>query len=157
MNNISYYTEEGLQKLKQELQHLKTVGRKNAAQEISEAREKGDLSENAEYDAAKEAQSHMEKKIKDLEIAIGNARVLSESDIDTSKVGMLSRVTVLNKKLRKEFVYNIVATKEANLKEGKISIESPIAKGLLGKCVGEAAIVVIPAGTLEFEIMKIEA
>lgn len=156
MQNISYYTEEGLQKIKQELQKLKTVDRKNVVQDISEAREKGDLSENAEYDAAKEAQSILEKKIKELEVLIGNARILTEADIDISRVGMLSKVTVLNKKLNKQFVYNIVSTMEADLKSGKISSESPIAKGLMGKSVGDTINVETPAGNLVFEVIKIE-
>jgi transcription elongation factor GreA len=156
MNTISYYTEEGLQKIKQELQKLKTIDRKKVVQDISEAREKGDLSENAEYDAAKEAQSILEKKIKKLEILVGNARILTKADIDTSKVSMLSKVTILNKKLNKQYVYNIVSPMEADIKADKISSESPIAKGLMGKNIGETTTVETPSGPLVFEIVNIE-
>ena len=155
LNQISYYTEDGLKKLKDELHKLKTVERTRVAQEIAEARAKGDLSENAEYDAAKEFQYHLEGKIKTLEILVGNARVMSQDEIDLSKVGLLSKVTVLNKKVNKIFEYNIVATHEADLKLGKISIDSPIAKAMLGKSVGDVAIAEVPAGNLELEILKI--
>lgn len=156
MDQITYYTEESLKRLKDELHRLKTVDRKNVISDVSEAREKGDLSENAEYDAAKEAQALLEKKIKDLEIIVGNARVIAEKDIDTSKVGSLSKVTVLDKKLNKTLLYKIVPAVEADLKQGKISLESPISRGLLGKVVGDSVIISIPAGKLEFEILKIE-
>lgn len=156
MNQITYYTEESLKKLKEDLHKLKTVDRKNVIRDVAEAREKGDLSENAEYDAAKDAQALLEKRIKELEVIVGNARVIAEKDIDVSKVGTLSKVTVLNKKLNKTFVYNIVPTVEADLKQGKISMESPISQGLLGKAVGDSAVINIPAGKLEFEILNIE-
>ncbi|BDD08931.1 transcription elongation factor GreA [Fulvitalea axinellae] len=155
MAKLSYYTEEGLKKLKDELQHLKTKGRSKIAAEIAEARDKGDLSENAEYDAAKEAQGLLEMKIAQLENTIANARVIREGDVDTSKVSMLTKVTIKNVKIGKTVSYTLVAEEEADLKAGKISIKSPIAKGLLGKKVGELATVQAPAGSIEFEILEI--
>ena len=155
MSGISYYTEEGLQKLKDELNELKTKGRSDIAKQIAEARDKGDLSENAEYDAAKDAQGLLELKIAKLEQVVGNARVIDESKIDTSKVSILSKVTIKNKKNGASFTYTIVAEEEANLKEFKISVQSPIGQGLLGKKVGEVAKVQAPAGNMEFEILKI--
>ncbi|MEL6558721.1 MAG: transcription elongation factor GreA [Bacteroidota bacterium] len=155
MSNISYYTKEGLDKLKKELQDLKTKGRADMAKQIAEARDKGDLSENAEYDAAKEAQGLLELKISKLEIAVGNARVMDESAIDTSKVSILSTVKIKNKKNGAAFTYTIVSEEESDLKAGKISVQSPIGKGLLGKKVGDLAEVKAPAGTLEFEILEI--
>lgn len=155
MSKISYYTKEGLDKLKKELQDLKTKGRADMAKQIAEARDKGDLSENAEYDAAKEAQGLLELKISKLEIAVGNARVMDESAIDTSKVSILSTVKIKNKKNGAAFTYTIVSEEESDLKAGKISVKSPIGKGLLGKKVGDLAEVKAPAGTLEFEILEI--
>ena len=151
--SVSYYTEEGLQKLKDELNELRTKGRTDIAKQIAEARDKGDLSENAEYDAAKDAQGLLELKIKKLEVVVGNARVMDESKIDTSKVSVLSKVTIKNKKNGMEVSYSLVAESEADLKAGKISVESPIGKGLLGKKVGEIAVVKAPAGDIEFEII----
>jgi len=155
MANVSYYTEEGLQKLKDELNDLKTKGRSEIARQIAEARDKGDLSENAEYDAAKDAQGLLEMKIAKLEEIVGNARVIDESKIDTSKVSILSKVKIKNKKNGASFEYTLVSEEEADLKTGKISIKSPIGKGLLGKKVGDVALVKAPAGNMEFEILKI--
>ncbi len=152
---IKYFTKEGLENLKEELNELKTKGRADMARRISEAREKGDLSENAEYDAAKEAQGLLEMKIARLEGDLGNARLLDESKVDTSKVMILSRVKVLNVKMKREFSYMIVSDNEADVKQGKISSETPIAKGLLGKKVGDVVDVVVPRGTFTFEILEI--
>lgn len=153
--SISYYTEEGLKKLKDELTFLKTKGRADIAKQIAEARDKGDLSENAEYDAAKDAQGLLELKISKLEELLSNARVLDESTIDTSKVSILSTVKVKNKKNNAELKYMLVSEEEANLKEGKISVKSPIGKGLLGKKIGDTAIIEAPAGKIELEILDI--
>jgi transcription elongation factor GreA len=153
--NVSYYTEAGLKKLKDELNELKTKGRANMARQIAEARDKGDLSENAEYDAAKDAQGLLELKISKLEEVVSNARVIDESSIDTSKVSILSKVKIKNKKNGMEVTYTIVSEEEANLKEGKISVKSPIGKGLLGKKVGEDAQIQAPAGKMDFEILEI--
>jgi len=155
MSQISYYTQEGLQKLKDELQYLKTKGRADRARQIAEARDKGDLSENAEYDAAKDAQGLLELKISKLEAVVGNARVLDESTIDTSKVCILSKVKIKNKKNGMQMMYTLVSEEEADLKTGKISVKSPIGQGLLGKKVGETASVTAPAGMLEFEVLEI--
>lgn len=155
MSGVNYYTKEGLQKLKDELNELKTKGRANMAKQIAEARDKGDLSENAEYDAAKDAQGLLELKISKLENVVGNARVIDESNLDTSKVGILSNVQIKNKKTGMEVKYQIVAEEEADLKQNKISIKSPIGKGLLGKKVGEVAKIKVPAGELEFEVLEI--
>ncbi|MEL7145483.1 MAG: transcription elongation factor GreA [Bacteroidota bacterium] len=155
MPNISYYTKEGLDRLKSELQELKTKGRADMARQIAEARDKGDLSENAEYDAAKEAQGLLELKISKLEIAVGNARVMDESAVDTSKVSILSTVKIKNQKNGAAFKYTIVSEEEADLKAGKISVQSPIGKGLLGKKVGEIAEVSAPAGKIQFEVLEI--
>lgn len=155
MSAVNYYTKEGLQKLKDELNELKTKGRADMAKQIAEARDKGDLSENAEYDAAKDAQGLLELKISKLEGVIGNARVIDESNLDTSKVGILSNVKIKNKKTSMEVKYQIVAEEEADLKLNKISIKSPIGKGLLGKKVGETAKIAVPAGEIEFEIIEI--
>ncbi len=155
MSNVSYYTQEGLDKLKQELLDLKTKGRADISKQIAEARDKGDLSENAEYDAAKDAQGLLELKISKLEIAVGNARVLDESTLDTSKVSILTTVKIKNKKNGAALKYMIVSEEEADLKAGKISVKSPIGKGLLGKKVGEIAEVSAPAGKMEFEILEI--
>lgn len=155
MSNYSYLTKEGFEKIKAELEELKTVGRSDAAKAIAEAREKGDLSENAEYDAAKNAQGMLELKINDLEKILSNARVIDESQLDDSKVTVLSNVTIKNKKTNKELTYKLVSEAEADLKNNKISVSSPIGKGLLGKEVGDLAIVVTPNGNLEFEILNI--
>ena len=155
MAGVSYYTEEGLQKLKDELHDLKTRGRADMAKQIAEARDKGDLSENAEYDAAKDAQGLMEMRISELETAVGNARVMNEESVDLSKVSILSTVKIKNVKNGMEVKYTLVSEKEANLKEGKISYESPIGKGLLNKKIGEIADVKAPAGVIQFEILDI--
>ncbi len=155
MSNVSYFTEEGLQKLKDELKHLRTVERPNISKQIGEARDKGDLSENAEYDAAKEAQGLLEMKISKLETLIGNARVVDESQLDTSKVLVLSKVKIKNTATKAEMEYTLVSEKEANLKEKKISVDSPIGKGLLGKAVGDIAEVQVPSGIMKLEIISI--
>ncbi len=155
MSQLSYFTEEGLQNLKEELKQLRTVERPSISQQIAEARDKGDLSENAEYDAAKEAQGLLEMKINKLENLIANARVVDESELDTSKVLILSKVRIKNVANGMEMQYTIVSEKEANMKEKRISVESPIAKGLLGKKVGEIAEVQVPSGLMKFEIVEI--
>ena len=155
MTGIQYITRETLDQMKAELQHLKAVERPAASRAIAEAREKGDLKENAEYDAAKEQQGLLEAKIAVLEGQIANARVIDESTIDTSKVSILTKVTVLNLNTKKAMTYKIVSEKEANLKAGKISITSPIGKGLLGKKVGDTAEVQAPAGVIIFKIEEI--
>ena len=157
MSNVSYYTAEGLKKLKDELEYLKSVERPKASQAIAEARDKGDLSENAEYDAAKEAQGILEARIAALEGVMANVRVLDISSIDTSKVSILTQVTLTNLKTNKQVVYKVVSEKEADLKAGKISVTSPIGKGILGKKVGETAEVQAPAGVLNFRIEAISA
>lgn len=155
MSQIAYYTEEGLQKLKDELVHLERVERPNSIKAISEARDKGDLSENAEYDAAREAQGLLELKIGKLKEILANARLVDESQIDLSKVSILTTVTIKNLKNSATMKYTIVAENEANLKEMKISIDSPIGKGLLGKKVGDKVDVTVPAGVIPFEIIEI--
>ncbi|MEZ4852912.1 transcription elongation factor GreA [Flavobacterium sp.] len=155
MSNISYYTAEGLKKLKEELEHLKAVERPNASQAIADARDKGDLSENAEYDAAKEAQGLLEMKISKMEELVANARIIDESQLDVSKVLVLSTVKIKNQTNGMEMKYTLVAESEADLKTGKISVTSPIGKGLLGKKVGEIAEVNVPNGVLKFEILEI--
>lgn len=155
MSNYSYLTKEGFEKLKAELDELKTTGRSDAAKAIAEAREKGDLSENAEYDAAKNAQGMLEFKINELEKVLSSARVIDESQLDDSKVTVLSNVTIKNKKTSKELTYKLVSETEADIKINKISVSSPIGKGLLGKEVGDTAVIVTPNGNLEFEIMNI--
>jgi len=152
---LNYYTKDGLDKLKAELNHLKTKGRSNMAKQIAEARDKGDLSENAEYDAAKDAQGLLELKISKLENVVGSARVIDESSLDRSKVGILSIVKIKNSKNGAQLKYQIVAEEEADLKLNKISIKSPIGSGLLGKKIGETASIKVPAGTMEFEIVEI--
>ncbi|WP_420578002.1 transcription elongation factor GreA [Ekhidna sp.] len=152
---VNYYTKEGLDKLKAELNELKTKGRADMAKQIAEARDKGDLSENAEYDAAKEAQGLLELKISKLEKVVGDARIIDESSIDTSKVSILSTVKIKNNKNKMEVTYQLVAEEEADLKSGKISVQSPIGKGLLGKKKGEKAVIKVPAGDMEFEILDI--
>lgn len=156
MSTTNYVTKETFEKMKVELQHMKGVERPAASHAIAEAREKGDLKENAEYDAAKEAQGILEAKIKHLEGIIANARILDESNIDTSKVSILTRVTLINLNTRKNVTYKIVSEKEADLKQGKISVTSPIGHSLLGKTVGEEVNVQVPAGVLKFKIEKIE-
>lgn len=155
MSNITYYTEEGLRKLKEDLHEMKTVQRPSISAQIAEARDKGDLSENAEYDAAKEAQGLLEMKISKLEAVISNARIIDESTIDTSKVFILSKVKIKNKVNNMEMEYTLVAENEADLKSKKISIDSPIGKGLLGKKQGDIADVQTPAGIIQFEIIEI--
>ncbi|MFD1628923.1 transcription elongation factor GreA [Pseudopedobacter beijingensis] len=155
MTEVAYFTKEGLENLKQEVQYLKTEGRSKIAQAIAEARDKGDLSENAEYDAAKEAQGLHEAKIAKLENTLANARLIDESKIDTSKVLALSIVKIKNVKNGATMTYQLVAENEADLKAGKISVKSPIAQGLLGKSVGDKAEITVPAGKMEFEIMDI--
>jgi transcription elongation factor GreA len=155
MAQINYYTEEGLNKLKQELHEMKTVQRPAISQQIAEARDKGDLSENAEYDAAKEAQGILEMKIAKLEEIVSNARIFDDSNIDTSKVFILSKVKIKNVKNNMMMEYTLVAENEADLKEKKISVESPIGKGLLGKSVGEIADIQTPNGIVQFEIVEI--
>lgn len=155
MSKLSYYTEEGLEKLKAELEQLERVERPKISQQIAEARDKGDLSENAEYDAAKEAQGLLEAKIAKLKQDLSNARVIDESQLDTSKAFILSKVTIKNTKNNQQMTYTLVAPNEANLKQGKISVESPIGKGLLGKAVGEIAEVKVPNGVMHFEIVEI--
>lgn len=156
MNKTNYVTAETFEKLKEELQHMKGVERPAASHAIAEAREKGDLKENAEYDAAKEAQGILEAKIKQLESVIANARILDESNIDTSKVSILTKVTLTNLSTKKQVTYKIVSENEADLKQGKISVTSPIGKGLLGKVVGDVVEVQVPAGILKFKVEKIE-
>jgi len=155
MSDISYMTQEGYEKLSAELEHLKTKGREEAAQAIAEAREKGDLSENAEYDAAKDAQGMLEMKINEMEKALAGARILDKSQLDTSAVTILSKVKIKNLKVNREVTYQLVSESEADLKEKKISVSSPIGKGLLGKAVGEIAQIETPAGVIEFEVLDI--
>ncbi len=155
MNGLNYVTKETLEQMRDELNKLKTSGRAEIARLIAEAREKGDLKENAEYDAAKEAQGHHEAKIASLETVIVNARVIEAKDIDISKVSVLSKVKLTNLSNKKSLEYQIVSEKEADLKTGKISVTSPIGKGLLGKKVGEVAEIVAPSGILKFQVEHI--
>ncbi|HET8839753.1 MAG TPA: transcription elongation factor GreA [Flavobacteriaceae bacterium] len=155
MSKVSYYTAEGLKKLRDELNHLKDVERPRASNAIAEARDKGDLSENAEYDAAKEAQGMLEMKISKLEDVVANARIIDESQLDTSKVLVHSTVRIKNHNNGMETSYKLVAQSEADLKSGKISVESPIGKGLLGKRIGETAEVQVPSGIMKFDILGI--
>lgn len=155
MTDVTYYTQEGLDKLKEELHHLKTEGRSQISKAIAEARDKGDLSENAEYDAAKEAQGHHESKISKLTNILANARLIDESKLDTSKVLALSIVKIKNVNNGAIMTYQLVSETEADLKSGKISVKSPIAQGLLGKSVGDKAEIAVPAGKIEFEIVEI--
>ena len=155
MANISYYTAEGLQKLKEELADLKFRGRAEIARQLAEARDKGDLSENAVYDAAKDAQGHLELKISKLEEVVGNARLIDESGLDASKALILSKVKIKNLKNNMVVDYTLVAEEEADLASGKISVKSPIGKGLLGLSVGDVAEITVPAGKLQFEILEI--
>jgi len=155
MSQVSYYTAEGLQKLKDELHEMKTVQRPAISNQIAEARDKGDLSENAEYDAAKEAQGLLEMKISKLEAVVANARIIDESNIDNSKVFILSKVKLKNVANGMEMEYTLVAENEADLKAKKISVDSPIGKGLLGKEQGTIADIVTPAGVMQLEIIEI--
>ncbi|MFK7061361.1 transcription elongation factor GreA [Flavobacterium oreochromis] len=155
MNKVSYYTAEGLKKLKEELEYLKSVERPKASEAIAEARDKGDLSENAEYDAAKEAQGLLEMKIAKMEELYANARLIDESQLDLSKVLVLSNVKIKNQANGMELTYQLVAESEADLKKNKISVTSPIGKGLLGKSVGEIAEIKVPNGVLKFEVLEI--
>ena len=155
MSGYSYMTQEGYDKLKAELDYLKTTARREASAAIAEAREKGDLSENAEYDAAKDAQGLLEAKINGLDKAMANARIISTDDIDTSKVTILAKVTIVNVATKKEYTYELVSETEADIKLKKISINSPIGQGLLGKAVGEIAEVATPKGSIQFEIKDI--
>lgn len=155
MSKVQYYTQEKLDELRAELQYLKMQGRSDMAKQIAEARDKGDLSENAEYDAAKDAQGLLELKIMKLNEVVANARVMDETNIDISKVSILSKVKIKNKKNGMEVVYTIVSEEEADLKAGKISNSSPFGKGLFGKSVGDIAQIQAPAGLVEFEILEI--
>ena len=155
MSNVSYYTAEGLKKLRDELNYLKDVERPKASQAIADARDKGDLSENAEYDAAKEAQGLLEMKISKMEELVANARLIDESQLDTSKALVLSTVKIKNQTNGMQMTYTLVAESEANLASGKISVNSPIGKGLLGKKVGDVAEIQVPNGVVKFEIMEI--
>jgi transcription elongation factor GreA len=152
---VSYFTEEGLQKLKDEVHFLKTKERASIVRQIAEARDKGDLSENAEYDAAREAQGMLEARIAKLEDVLANARLVDASHMDTSKVSILTKVTIKNLKNNQTVQYTLVTQSEANLKEGKISIDSPIGKGLMGKKVGDKVEITVPAGTIPFQIVDI--
>tara|TARA_B100000575_G_C23078884_1_gene621491 strand:+ start:47 stop:523 length:477 start_codon:yes stop_codon:yes gene_type:complete len=155
MSKVFYYTEEGLKKLRSDLNKLKDIERPKASQAIAEARDKGDLSENAEYDAAKEAQGMLEMQIAKLENTLANARLINESELDTSKALVLSTVEVKNKANSAKMKYTLVAQSEADLKSGKISVDSPIGKGLLGKKVGEITTISVPSGKIELEILSI--
>ena len=155
MSKTVYLTAEGLQKIKEELQEARTVGRQKIADDIAEARAQGDLSENAEYDAAKEAQGHLEARIAKLEATLGNARVIDESEVDASRARILSKVTVKNLSAKREATYTLVAAEEADLKSQRISIDSPIGQGLLGKEVGDVVQIKVPAGLVKLEILDI--
>ena len=155
MAKVSYYTEEGYNKLKKELETLKTVDRAHVIKQIAEARDKGDLSENAEYDAAKEAQGMLEMRIAKLEETLSAARIVDDSQLDASKVLILSTVKIKNKQSGKEMTYTLVAQNEADIAKGKISVDSPIGKGLLGKSVGDVAEIKVPNGTMFFDVLEI--
>ncbi|MAQ93926.1 transcription elongation factor GreA [Rubrivirga sp. SAORIC476] len=155
MSSTVYLTAEGLQKLKDDLHHARTVERQKISEEIAEARAQGDLSENAEYDAAKEAQGHLEARIVKMENALASARVVNEDEVDASKARILSNVRVMNQKAKREATYTLVAAQEADLKRNRISVESPIGKALLGREVGETVAVRVPAGTVQLEILDI--
>lgn len=155
MSNVSYMTEEGLANLKKELDRLTRVERPAISEQIAEARDKGDLSENAEYDAAKEAQGMLEMKISKLEEMVAKARIIDESRIDTSTVQIMNTVKIKNRKTNKVVKYTIVSESESDIKAGKIAVTTPIAKGLLGKKVGEVAEISVPSGQMSFEIMEI--
>jgi transcription elongation factor GreA len=155
MSKITYLTEEGLKKLQEELNHLKSVERPSISRQIAEARDKGDLSENAEYDAAKDAQGLLELKISKMEELVASVRIIDESKLDTSKVSVLCKVRIRNTGNNAEMTYTLVAENEADLKSGKISVSSPIGKGLLGKKVGEIADITTPGGVMKFEVLEI--
>jgi transcription elongation factor GreA len=155
MSDISYYTPEGFKNLKEELEHLESFERPRVTQEIADARDKGDLSENAEYHAAKEEQSHLEFKIAKLKNVFSNARIIDESQLDTSKVLVLSIVKIKNVANKMEFIYTLVADSESDIKQGKLSVNSPIGKGLLGKKIGDIAEIQVPNGIMKFEIVEI--
>ncbi|WP_010177855.1 transcription elongation factor GreA [Aquimarina agarilytica] len=155
MSKVSYYTAEGLKKLRDELNHLKDVMRPKASQDIAEARDKGDLSENAEYDAAKEAQGMLEMEISKLEEVLASARLIDESQLDTSKALIHSTVTIKNQTNGMEMKYKLVAQSEADLKTGKISVDSPIGKGLLGKSIGDVAEIQVPNGIMKFDVIAL--
>jgi transcription elongation factor GreA len=155
MSDIFYMSKEGLEKLQEELKYLKFVKRKEVAKAIQEAREKGDLSENAEYHAAKEEQGHVEAKISEMETKLANARIMDDRQLDTSKANILSTVEVLNVKMNKKMTFTLVSEAEANLKENKLSVSSPIGKVLLGKSVGDKVKALTPGGEIEFELLKI--
>ncbi len=155
MSNVSYYTPEGLQKLKDELAHLEQVERPRVSQEIADARDKGDLSENAEYHAAKEEQSLLETKIAKMKNVVANARIIDESQLDSSKALIHSIVKIKNTQNGMEFTYTLVADSESDIKNGKLSVNSPIGKGLLGKEVGDIAKIQVPAGMMTFKIINI--
>ncbi len=155
MSETKYFTEEGLKKLREQIKYLTTIERPKISLQISEARDKGDLSENAEYDAAKDAQGMLELKISKLQSILRNGRIIDESKMDDSKAYILSTVTIKNTRNNSTMKYTLVPEEEANLKEGRISVESPIAKGLLGKKVGDTAEITVPAGTITFEIIDI--
>ena len=155
MSEINYYTPEGFDNLKSEIKQLESIERPKISQQIAEARDKGDLSENAEYDAAKEAQGMLEARISKLKNKLANARIIDDSEIDNSKVFILSTVRIKNTKNQMELSYTLVAENEANIKSGKISVDSPIGKGLLGKEVGDIADINTPAGIMKFEVMSI--
>jgi len=155
MSQVNYFTEDGLKKLKEELNQLKSVERPKISQQIAEARDKGDLSENAEYDAAKEAQGLMELKISKMEELVATARIIDESQLDTSKVSILCKVKIKNMANNAQMSYTLVAENEADLKSGKISVDSPIGRGLLGKKAGEVTEITVPSGKIKFEILEI--
>ena len=155
MSQFTYLTQGGYEKIKAEVEVLRTTGRKEAARAIAEAREKGDLSENAEYDAAKDAQGMLEAKIAELEMKLGNARIIDETMLDDSKVGVLANIVIENVKMKKQFKYKLVPESEADLKTGRLSVSSPVGQGLLGKEVGELATVKTPNGDIQFKIISI--
>jgi transcription elongation factor GreA len=155
MSQFTYLTQGGYEKIKAEVEELRTTGRKEAARAIAEAREKGDLSENAEYDAAKDAQGMLEAKIAELEMKLGNARIIDETMLDASKVGVLANIVIENVKMKKQFKYKLVPESEADLKTGRLSVSSPVGQGLLGKAVGELATVKTPNGDIQFKIISI--
>jgi transcription elongation factor GreA len=155
MSQYTYLTQGGFEKIKADVEELRTNGRKEAARAIAEAREKGDLSENAEYDAAKDAQGMLEAKIAELETRLGNARIIDESLLDASKVGVLANIVIENVKMKKQVKYKLVPESEADLKTGKLSVSSPVGQGLLGKAVGDIAIVKTPNGDIEFKVLSI--
>jgi transcription elongation factor GreA len=155
MSQYTYLTQNGFDKLKADVDELRTNGRKEAARAIAEAREKGDLSENAEYDAAKDAQGMLEAKIAEIETKIGNARIIDETMLDDSKVGVLTTVVIENIKMKKQLKYKLVPETEADLKTGRLSVSSPVGQGLLGKVVGELATVSTPNGDIQFKVISI--